>query len=541
MDHPQEEASERGDERPMSHASGIGRGRQERARAGAAPGQRTFIVLAGVLMSLVLVAPLQTVTSKYLNDLLIFLDGAHRIAVGQVPNVDFHSSLGPLAFYIPYLGFSLSGSMSAAMPIGMALVTLATAVVAAEVIASRMRPSIGLPLALYLLLILIVPANPGEALGDISFAMFYNRIGWAALGLLLVFHLPRMPGAPSRDLVDAGCAACLVLLMLYTKITYGIVGMGFLFLLLFDRRQVRWVGLCFALLVGAVLIVEALWQGGLTHVEDLRLASQVSGSFPDIPRLTEVVARNLADIVVYGVFAVLLLALARSFRDLIFLGFCLGSGILIIEQNFQIVGILTLGAGAAVASERLLRQEFGFERQRLVAGLPLLLALLMLPVSAINLANLGMHAVLAMGGQGEQLPLPRFDGIRLVETLGPGPFGRFHGYNEAMADGRAALEALEGPVERVAVMDFANPFSAGMNLWPPRGDSPWYHWGRTIDSRHFPPAEDIFADADIILQPKMPIEPYTGDGMRVIYADYLNAHYRLIADTRDWRLYRRQK
>ena len=57
---------------------------------------RGMIVTAGILFALMLALPGRTVTSKYLNDLLIFLDGAHRIAVGQVPNVDFHSSLGPL-------------------------------------------------------------------------------------------------------------------------------------------------------------------------------------------------------------------------------------------------------------------------------------------------------------------------------------------------------------------------------------------------------------------------------------------------------------
>jgi hypothetical protein len=46
-----------------------------------------------------LALPGQTLTTKYVNDLLIFLDGAHRISWGQVPNRDFHTALGPW----PYL------------------------------------------------------------------------------------------------------------------------------------------------------------------------------------------------------------------------------------------------------------------------------------------------------------------------------------------------------------------------------------------------------------------------------------------------------
>lgn len=504
-------------------------------------GLKGTIIASGLMLSVLLAAPGRTVTSKYLNDLLIFLDGAHRIALGQVPNVDFHTSLGPLAFYIPAAGYALSGSLGAAMPVGMALVVLLMTVLAAVIIPSRMRWSLGLPTALYLLLVVAVPANPGEAISEITFAMFYNRIGWAALGLLFVLYLPRQARMSGNDAVDATCTAALVLLMLYTKVTYGLVGLGFLLLMLTDRRQVRWVGLAFAITLGAVLAIEAVWQGGAEHIADLRLASAVSGSVPTIQRLVDVIASNLADIAVYGLFAVLLLWLARSIRDFLFLGFCLGSGILIIEQNFQIVGILTLSAGAAVASEQLLRQPLAFERLRLAAGLPLLMAILILPASVANLANLGLHAGLAMSGRGEQVPLPQFEGIRLVRTFGPGSYERFSRYNETIADGRMALGGLDPRAERVAVMDFVNPFSAGLSLQPPKGDYPWYHWGRTLDAVHFPPADETLADADIVMQPKLPIERYTGEGMPRIYEGYLRENFRQVADTRYWTVYRRQQ
>jgi hypothetical protein len=39
-----------------------------------------------------LIIPGGTVVAKHLNDLFIFLDGAHRIVSGQVPNRDFHAA-----------------------------------------------------------------------------------------------------------------------------------------------------------------------------------------------------------------------------------------------------------------------------------------------------------------------------------------------------------------------------------------------------------------------------------------------------------------
>lgn len=516
-----------------------GRGETEAGVLGRAMGLKGAIAAAGLFLAIVLAAPGRTATSKYLNDLMIFLDGAHRILLGQVPDVDFHTSLGPLSFYIPAAGYALTGSLSAAMPLGMALLTVLLALVAAEIIGSRMRWTLGLPLAIFLLLIVAAPANPGESIGEISFAMFYNRIGWSALGFLFVLYLPRRPDAPRRDLADAAAAAFLVLLMLLTKVTYGLVGLGFLIFMLTDRHQRRWVAYALALTLAAGLCIEAIWRGSAIYVEDLRMASAVSGTLPG-GKLKDLVSRNFSDMVAFMILSAALLVLARRLRDFLFLGLCLGSGVLIIEQNFQIVGILTLAAGAAIAGERLLRTPLVQERRTIAAAAPMLVAVLMLPASVGNLANLGLHAAYALGGGGEQIPLPKFEGITLVRTLGPGAFDRFRRYIGTMADGRAALEALDPPAQRVAVMDFANPFSAGLGLAPPKGDYPWYHWGRTINAADFPPAEQIFADADIVMQPKAPIERFTGRGMADLYAGYLRDHYRPVADTRDWIVYRRQ-
>ncbi|WP_261333775.1 hypothetical protein [Rhizobium leguminosarum] len=84
----------------------------------------TPIASFALVLSALLALPNQTITSKYVNDLFVFLDGAHRIWSGQVPNVDFHTSLGALTFYIPAAGYGLSGRMGGAMPVGMAIVIL---------------------------------------------------------------------------------------------------------------------------------------------------------------------------------------------------------------------------------------------------------------------------------------------------------------------------------------------------------------------------------------------------------------------------------
>ena len=86
----------------------------------------TILLVTG-LCAVMLVAPATTVSAKYFNDLLVFLDGGYRVAMGQVPGREFHTALGPLTFYLPGFGYWLSGRLGMAMPLGMAALMLVTA------------------------------------------------------------------------------------------------------------------------------------------------------------------------------------------------------------------------------------------------------------------------------------------------------------------------------------------------------------------------------------------------------------------------------
>src|SRR5918997_648468 len=91
-----------------------------------APGRVAALgLIMAAVCALLLAVPGQSATAKYVNDLFIFLDGAHRVVSGQVPNRDFHTVLGPLVYWIPGIGLLITGSLGAAMPMGMALLIAA--------------------------------------------------------------------------------------------------------------------------------------------------------------------------------------------------------------------------------------------------------------------------------------------------------------------------------------------------------------------------------------------------------------------------------
>jgi hypothetical protein len=512
------------------------------ARAGGSAGVGPFLLGFALICAVLLVLPGRTVTTAYLNDLVIFLDAAHRIAWGQVPNRDFHSALGPLTYYIAAAGYRLTGSFGAALPAGIALITLALAPLFVHILASRLGPVLALLSGTFLLLVVLVPMNPGESIASLSFAMFYNRIGWVALGALLVMYLRPLQGRPHREWLDGASAALLTLTMLYIKATYGLVALAFLLFMLSDRRQRRWAAGALGIVLLAVLLIEIVWQSSAAYLADILLAGKVSGSRGPDSYVAGFVS-HLANYALFGVLAGLALWRTRRLRDLAFFGFCAASGLLIHVHNSQSVGIMTLQAGAVVAAGMLLRSEAsrpqGGKIWRLLApGLALLVvALLLLPTTIHYARGLATHTFLAATPRGQSFGLPAFDGVRFVVPWTPGEYGFMITYLETLQDGGAVLSGLPERPERVSVLDFANPFSAGLGLPPPRGDNSWMHWQRNISAQHFPPPEDVFRDVKFLMVPKWGINP---EPLRGLYGAYVGTAFEPVRESRFWIVMKRR-
>lgn len=497
------------------------------------------LLCGAALFGLLLALPGQTVTTAYLNDLFIFLDGAHRIASGQVPNRDFHTALGPLSFYVPALGYWISGSMGGTMPTAMAAMTVGLAFPMIHILGSRLRPAVAIPYGLFLLLIVAVPMNLGESIASLSFAMFYNRIGWAALSLLLVMYLQPEKPRGLQHLLDALCAAALALLMLYTKATYGLVALAFLGFMLFDAVQRRWVLWALGWLGLSALLIEAVWQSSLAHLQDLALAGRVSGS-RGIVELSLAFLRHLADYVILAIFAGLVLWRSRSLRDLLFFGICGGPGLIIQSQNSQPWGIITVFTGAAVATELLLRScrlNDLKESRTLARGAPLLLLAFLLPTSLHCFMALGVHSIAATARIGEPFGVPRFGELRLTTLWMPGDRSFMDDYLMSIQEGARLLSELPVQPKNVSVLDFANPFSAGVGLPPSRGDYAWLHWGRNINDVHHLPPEQLLREVDVLMVPKAGIN---GIPLRNLYESYIREAFDPIRRTDQWTVYKRR-
>ncbi len=493
-----------------------------------------LVLFAAVAVAL-LVVPGRTVTTMYVNDLLIFIDGAWRILQGQVPNRDFHTALGPMVFYAPALGMKLSGDAGTAMPWATALYAAVLLPALLQILATRLPPLLLGAFGAFLVVVAVMPLNPGDGLQALSFAMFYNRIGWVALAGLMVLHLP--PDRPHRfqfaaDLVSA---VTLVVVMGFTKASYAAAAGAFLLLAASDPAKRRLALGTAGGALAAAFVVDILWGGLRGHIEDLLTAVAVSGGPRDIAEGAGVLLRNLPDHVIFLLVAVPAWLTRRSLRDLAFFAYALVFGFLLIRQNFQGWGIMTLHAGMVVGAAMLLREARGADIRG--PALSWVAAAALLPTAVHGLLAIGLHAALASERPGRDFGLPHFSGLHLARTWTVDPsFAGYSDYLDSLADGAAAIRRLGAEGRRIVVLDFVSPFSAGLGLPPPKGDNAWHHWGRNFDMRHHLAPEDLLADALVVMEPKRPIEEGTARALSEIYGRFLAGRFDRVVETPFWRI-----
>lgn len=510
-----------------------------------------ILLAVAALLGLLLALPGQTVTTRYLNDLFVILDGAYRVAAGQMPNQDFHTPLGPFAYYLSAAGYALSGTLGGAMPTAMALITLMLALPMAHILGSRLHPVIAIPYGLFLLLILAAPINLGESITSLTFAKFYNRIGWAALGVLVVMYLRPSSTDRRQAILDTACATALTLLMLYTKVSYGVVALAFLLLMLADRQQRRWSAGALGIAILATLIIELMWQSSLAYLADLRLAFEVSGGLRGTwGQITDHILGNLTDYVLLGLFAGLALYRTRSIRDLLFYAFCAVAGFLIINHNFQAWGIIMLHGAAAVAAETILRSEAlrarvaDHENWSTAAGAKLLFLAVVLPTIIHCLAALSLHTAAASIRAGNAVPLPNLEQVRVANLWTWGDYGTAAAYQDVLRDGFDALSSLDPQPGQIFVLGLGNPFSMALNAPLARGDTPWLQWDRTLGSASHVPAETLLADVQFVMEPKSAGGSAAAQEaqaqLQALYGSYIAAYFDTVGETQHWKLHRRR-
>ena len=529
-----------------------------------------LLAVAAIIWVAMLVLPGKTVAATHLGDLMTFVDAADRLARGQVPNRDFHSPLGPLAYWFLGQGY-MWGGLGGMMLLATALFSVLLLPITIYTCVTRLPWPIALAFGLYTLLLAISPAAIGEVAPRPMFAMFYNRFSFALLGLLFLFVLPRRPGVGSAYL-DIAAMAASWLLLFYLKITYAAVGAGFLVALIWFKHVRREaIGALLAAAIG-VLVVELFWGGTGSYIRDIRSAAAATGTVRG-GRLgiLATAVNNIQGVYVFS--AVILLALVARVRyDYLLL--CLfmgGAGILLDRHNAQGPGILTFIAGALVATLAPRREPEGAAPRSLLASL-LLVGALVLPIAVGAAGNLAFHFLSVVRQRPSDLVGPAFQGLMVTQPptstaaqpsaavrdasahgCGPVDPARFHLQNQRGQETigeRQYLAVLTNGVEllrrdprlagKVFVPDLANPLNALAGRSAPTGVAAFNDAEITFSEAVHPDPDIMFRDVDVIMIPKYPHKYPTFDLMRRIYGGYIGANFDLAARSECWDAYRKK-
>jgi len=212
-------------------------------------------------------------SSEMTWDLLFNLGGAWHLRFGHVPHVDFHEPVGALNFMLTALGFALVGDTPHALLVGVAIV--AAFIFGAACVAAWRRLAL-LPAAIFVVfacLLVLRPANVGDAPNAYSFAMTYNRYGWSGVSViaLILFLPPRR--ARWADIVEMSLVAAMLVAMFHLKVTYFLVGGGLIVasFVTSPHVRVRWPGW---LAVGAIGLAAALLPSSQPYLADLAAAAR---------------------------------------------------------------------------------------------------------------------------------------------------------------------------------------------------------------------------------------------------------------------------
>lgn len=510
-----------------------------------------------------LLAPGHLYSREMTWDLLFNLEGAWHIEHGHVPHVDFHEPLGMLGFALTNLGFRVVGYTPNAFLTGELMVLVAILAAAVPVAARRLAPAPALLFVVYEALLILLPANIGDAPNAYSFAMSYNRWGWAALALLclLLFVGPRR-GRDSRwD--EVALAVMLWVFLFYLKITFaaGAIVALVAAMVVVGRVRQRWR--CWTGVLGAITLAAAAPMNH-AYLAEIWAYAAAGSVRVNLLHLVNIVIDNRSEYALYSAAIGLLLWLWQSGRapsEAVASAIVLtGLGVGVLTQNAQkadiplgiVICLLTYNTLAVTGRTSLPSAP----RAPLPSGLTtILLVVLIWPLVSIGaaakvfagyyLAATSTDVMLAPPTSNLRgLAVPPLDrdvpnalarmGYEVLSSTRPSPIGdplAQAEYFEALLEAAATL--ADRP-QKVLVLDQVNVMPFVLGYPPPRGSVLWM--GADAPRRS---AEETFGDVDVVLVPKYSTYAPTTALALSTYEEYLRHHFPVRSETPRWTFLRR--
>jgi hypothetical protein len=495
----------------------------------------------------------------YGHDLFVFLSGAWRVASGQIPYVDFYSGLGVLVWKPVQIAFVLHGYDADAIGLARAIYTAVLGVWCLLLLRREDK------LRWLFVLVFLSASRPlGEYPTWISHAMFYNRVGYALLFLVMIDQLSvsRFIALDASELVQrqgsfwigfssgAALACTLLLKMSYTLMGVVLLGLG---LVLFgvQRRHIAGV-LAGGLAVLAAAIAFLHFQPVAFLHETLILSRERQGILGS--QLVTVSVTELGGLAFTLAAGAVIATLAFAKRRVV-ARYLLATAV--------IVGCDIFGrATNAMWADLPLAAFWCLSGAVLLLSLPVVpamrqwhrysLALLLLCPIAIPLFLRDVVSTLYAAAQTvktrRQATL-RFDSERLssfvpLEWKGESRSSIYDNGSLFILitnDGLHLLNALSGPRETISTISFVNPFPFALGRRPAEGGAVWFGPNNNVSVSRPLPVTMLIGHPDVLMVQK-PIDSGLAEIRAIFnaYPDLLTRDYVFVGSSQYWSLYRRR-
>ncbi|MGB7759913.1 MAG: hypothetical protein WBL61_08795 [Bryobacteraceae bacterium] len=524
------------------------------------------VAIAAILLACGLAAFIgMPVLRVFEHDVFIMLDNAYRVSHGQVPNRDFSSAFGPLFFLIQAAGLAISRMRPEGIGYANALFGAAVSLWIYGAARHRLAPAWACALAVYAVLLITAPFSLGFNPLSFSYAMLYNRYGYALLAIIVLecgLHALRTPAeapqGPGRAL-SIGAAWALAA---FVKISYGIAAVPFLLVWACcgDNRGRRLAALCGGFAVVSAIMLCYLRFDLSDLFRDLAYAAGGrSARARQAPMLSPVAAIESVPLLLLAALsaggtggAASCNARWQRARVWLFVLITVGVSGFLLSTNHQAMSLPLGGFAAVLLVDSIARHDAGgspYAPHRLLALF--LGALCFLPLATMNGVSLGAAAweryrgpepaaVRLESERGASMIFGRVEGAMTSETGGPA-------YVEALNDGLDLIRARTEPGAGVLTIDQFNPFNYLLDRPSPRGGMAAASYKNFFSDAAHPSAGRYFGDARYVLVRKysqsvqdFPTEDYLIQGLLRIYRPALEQRFRPVAETGHWSLWRRQ-
>jgi hypothetical protein len=448
-------------------------------------------VFASVIILSTLAATMAHLGAPAMNgrpwDTPILLDGAWRIANGQIPHLDFYSHLGALPYYISFLGMKPGHPDVSSITYGSISLMALLACASILVLWSRTTPFYLFLFTLFLGFLVITPRPLGDPYDCNDYAMIYNRLGEALLALfaIIVFLPPRQDRRHGwLDWFESMIAGLLLGSLFFVKLNYFCIGI--LFLALSGVLCLRNLPLIVACVFSSVifsaifLILSGIHMGAMVADFHIMANAQSPGS-----RIIALAIQLIKHIMLLPILLILALewqsgapkstgwlAILQTWVPPVAI---FGSAVLLVASNTQVGEMPLLAVAALCGAEQIRRQTAisptgpVFRAERSLAVLCLFM-LFSLPTLGIDIKSVShvLHVSKPANAMDTGLLKTtnlqdfRFDAKGVQAT-------NSKGYVDELNDGISLLRRHMDPGMRLCSTLFSNPFHLALGLKPAKG------------------------------------------------------------------------